>query len=51
MKKHGKPLAKAELVAKVLDNRMVKENTILLNLQDSKVFSKREDGTYGLRKA
>lgn len=51
MKKHGKPLAKAELVAKVLDNRMVKENTILLNLQDSKVFSKREDGTYILRKA
>ncbi|MDO8496807.1 MAG: HTH domain-containing protein [bacterium] len=51
MKKHGKPLAKAELVAKVLDNRMVKENTILLNLQDSKVFSKREDGTYVLRKA
>jgi len=30
---------------------MVKENTILLNLQDSKVFSKREDGTYILRKA
>ena len=51
LKKHGKPLAKAELVAKVLDTRMVKENTILLNLQDSKVFSKREDGMYILRKA
>ncbi len=46
-----KPLAKAELVAKVLDTRMVKENTVLLNLQDSKVFSKRGDGTYALRKA
>lgn len=46
-----KPLVKAELVAKVMDNRMVKENTILLNLQDSKVFSKRGDGTYALRKA
>jgi len=42
---------KAELVAKVMDARMVKENTILLNLQDSKVFSKKEDGTYALRKA
>lgn len=51
IKKNQKPLAKAELVAKVLDTRMVKENTILLNLQDSKVFSKREDGTYILRKA
>ena len=51
LKKHSKPLAKAELVAKVLDTRMVKENTILLNLQDSKVFSKRDDGTYVLRKA
>lgn len=51
LKKHTKPLLKADLVAKVLDTRMVKENTILLNLQDSKVFSKREDGTYVLRKA
>ena len=47
----NKPLAKAELVAKVMNARMVKENTILLNLQDSKVFSKKEDGTYALRKA
>ncbi len=51
IKKSSKPLAKADLIAKVLDTRMVKENTILLNLQDSKVFSKREDGTYALRKA
>ena len=51
LKSSSKPLIKADLVAKVLDSRMVKENTILLNLQDSKVFSKREDGTYILRKA
>lgn len=51
LKGSTRPVAKAELVAKVLDSRMVKENTILLNLQDSKVFSKREDGTYALRKA
>lgn len=47
----SRPMPKTELVAKVLGSRMVKENTILLNLQDSKVFSKREDGTYSLRKA
>jgi len=51
LKKHQKPLPKASLVAKVMDARMVKENTILLNLQDSKTFSKKEDGTYILRKA
>ncbi|MBI2065348.1 MAG: hypothetical protein HYT62_04870 [Candidatus Yanofskybacteria bacterium] len=51
LKSSSKPLARAELVAKVLGSRVVKENTILLNLQDSKVFSKREDGTYVLRKA
>ena len=44
-------MPKAELVAKVMDARMVKENTILLNLQDSKTFLKKEDGTYTLRKA
>ena len=51
LKKHQKPLPKASLVAKVMDARMVKENTILLNLQDSKTFSKKDDGTYTLRKA
>ena len=51
LKKSQKPLAKASLVAKVMDARMVKENTILLNLQHSKTFSKKEDGTYTLRKA
>jgi len=51
LRKHQKPLLKASLVAKVMDARMVKENTILLNLQDSKTFSRKEDGTYTLRKA
>jgi hypothetical protein len=49
--KGSRPLPKAALVSKVLNTRMVKENTILLNLQDSKVFIKNEDGTYSLRKA
>ncbi len=47
----GKPLQKSEIVANVLSHRMVKENTILLNLQNSKVFQKKEDGTYTLREA
>lgn len=44
-------LTKAELVAKVSQARLVKENTIFLNLQDSSSFMKRDDGTYTLRKA
>lgn len=51
LKKSQKPMPKASLVAKVMNARMVKENTILLNLQDSKTFSKKEDGTYALKKA
>lgn len=51
LRNSNKPLLKADLVAKVMNARIVKENTILLNLQDSKVFSKRDDGTYALRKA
>ena len=51
LKSSSKPIPKATLVSKVLDSRMVKENTILLNLQDSKIFIKNENGTYSLRKA
>lgn len=51
LKKSQTPMPKASLIAKVKDARMVKENTILLNLQDSKIFSRKEDGTYTLRKA
>lgn len=46
-----KSLRKEELVAKVLSTRMFKENTIILNLHDSKTFVKNEDGTYTLRKS
>lgn len=51
MKNSSKPLHRTDLVARVMDARMVKENTILLNLQDSRLFVKRDDGTYDLRKA
>lgn len=46
-----KPLHKTELVSQVLSHRMVKENTIVLNLQDSKTFKKTENGHYTLREA
>ncbi len=49
LKESRRPLAKQELVAKVLSSRYVKENTILLNLQNSKIFRKKEDGTYALK--
>ena len=46
-----KSMNKEELVTKVLSTRMFKENTIVLNLHDSKTFVKNEDGTYTLRKS
>ncbi len=45
----NKSLNKATLISKVKEARMVKENTILLNLQDSKTFAKNPDGTYTLK--
>lgn len=41
------PLTKDALVQKVLHKRQVKENTILINLQNRKHFKKFSDGTYG----
>ncbi|OGZ43729.1 MAG: hypothetical protein A2719_01420 [Candidatus Ryanbacteria bacterium RIFCSPHIGHO2_01_FULL_45_22] len=41
------PLSKDALVEKVLHKRQVKENTILINLQNRKRFKKFSDGTYG----
>jgi hypothetical protein len=49
LKNSSKPVLKNALLTKVMNARMVKENTILLNLQDSKTFVKNEDGTYELR--
>lgn len=47
LKEHG-ALTKEDIIAKVLKERYVKPNTILVNLQDSKHFSKNPDGTYVL---
>lgn len=49
LKKSAKPLPKSAILSRVMDARLVKENTILLNLQDSKCFIKNKDGTYSLR--
>jgi hypothetical protein len=50
LKGHTSPLARAQLIAKVSQVRMVKENTILLNLQDSSTFIRNGQGQYSLRK-
>ena len=47
----GQPMHKKEIVAQVLSHRLVKENTILLNLQDSKTFDKKGNGVYALKEA
>ena len=51
LKNSSKPMAKTALLTKAMNARMVKENTILLNLQDSRTFIKNEDGSYELKKA
>jgi hypothetical protein len=40
------PLTKNEIIEKVLKERYVKENTILVNLQNPKYFKKDKDGKY-----
>lgn len=46
LKKAGRSLSKGEVVAKVLEQRLVKENTILLNLANKKYFLKNPQGKY-----
>ena len=45
LKKNG-PMTKDEVVSKVMKERYVKENTILVNLQNSKYFKKDKGGKY-----
>ncbi|MEK7596768.1 MAG: sigma factor-like helix-turn-helix DNA-binding protein [Patescibacteria group bacterium] len=47
LEKHG-PLTKKEAIEKVLKERYVKENTILVNLQNPKYFKKDKDGRYSV---
>jgi len=51
LKTAGKPLKKEEIVAKTLKQRMVKENTVLLNLSNKKYFLKTQEGRYTIREA
>ncbi len=45
IQKHG-PLTKEDIISKVLKERYVKENTILVNLQNQKYFKKDKQGKY-----
>jgi len=49
LKENGS-LPKEEILTKVLDTRLVKPNTILINLQNRQYFNKNEDGKYSLTK-
>ena len=49
LKEHGS-LAKEDILEKVLKDRLVKESTVLINLQNRQHFNKREDGKYTLVK-
>lgn len=49
LKTTEKPLTKKEIIKQVLGQRMVKKNTILLNLQDKSLFSKDSQGRCRLR--
>ena len=42
------PLSREELVDKVRKERYVKDNTIIVNLQDSNIFKRLPNGTYAL---
>ncbi|MEI7777444.1 MAG: sigma factor-like helix-turn-helix DNA-binding protein [bacterium] len=47
LEKHG-PLTKDEIIAKVLKERYVKKNTVLVNLQNPKFFKKDKEGRYSI---
>ena len=49
LKESKKPLTKEEILNQVLKQRMVKENTILLNLSNKNYFAKNTQGKYTVR--
>ena len=49
LKEAKKPMEKDTVVDKVLTQRLVKPNTILLNLQNKKYFLKTSEGKYTVR--
>ena len=48
--KENNSLSKDEVLEKVLENRLVKPNTVLINLQNKKYFARDEQGRYLLAK-
>lgn len=50
LKEAGKPMTKQEIIDKVLSKRLVKANTVTINLQDPKYFKKDKDGKYSIVK-
>lgn len=51
LKSAGKPLKKEEILAKTLEQRLVKENTVFLNLSNKKYFLRNSEGFYTTREA
>lgn len=51
LKEAGKPLTKEEILEKVREQRLVKENTILLNLSNKKYFLRNSQGKYFVKEA
>ena len=49
LEEKGKPLSREEILNKVLEQRLVKENTVLLNLSNRKYFQKDSRGLYQIR--
>jgi hypothetical protein len=47
LKKHG-PLTREEIIDKVRKERYVKDNTIVVNLQDTNIFKRMPNGAYAL---
>ena len=51
LKNGKKPLSKEEILDKVLEQRIVKENTVFLNLNNKKYFSRTPQGKYQIQEA
>ncbi len=51
LKQEKKPLTKEEILNRVLEQRFVKENTILLNLSDKKYFLRDSQGKYTIKES
>jgi hypothetical protein len=47
IKKHG-PMTRDEIIKKVMKERYLKKNTIVVNLQNSKYFKKDENNLYNI---